>query len=454
MHYHIVGIAGAGMSASANLLLDQGHTVSGSDLTTNQLTLALAKRGAAIYTGHAAAHIAGADVLVATSAVQPDHPELVAAQETGIPLLRRADLWRDWSQQRPVIAVAGTHGKTTTTAMIALVLTRAGFDPGFLIGSESPDLGVNARWGRPDAPLVIEADEYDRTFLALTPKIAVITNIEWDHPDIYQTAADYEAAFTQFASQVQDAILFGGDQGLAAQAYTARWLTYGFETDRDYRAQLDRYEPAPKNRVGFNGAPFSILNTRLLLRVPGLHNIHNALAAIAVADLLGVQTTVTAQALGEFRGTARRFEFKGIASDVTVIDDYAHHPTEVQVTLATARDWATPGPWRIIAYLQPHTFSRTRTLWKQWPDAFANADLVLIGDIYAARESGNPSELARALVGQIAQSHPRVAYVGNLANATRVALKLVRPGDLFLTLGAGDGYRVGEELLAQLQNRE
>jgi UDP-N-acetylmuramate--alanine ligase len=454
MHYHIVGIAGAGMSASANLLLDQGHTVSGSDLTTNQSTLALAKRGAIIHTGHAAAQIAGADVVVATSAVQPNHPELVAAQEAGVPLLRRADLWRDWSQQRAVIAVAGTHGKTTTTAMIALVLTRAGVEPGFLIGSESPDLGVNARWGCPDAPLVIEADEYDRTFLALTPKIAVITNIEWDHPDIYPTAADYEAAFAQFASQVQDVVLFGGAHRPAAQACTARWLTYGLEPDRDYQAQIERYAPATENQTIFSGPQFSALHTQLFLRVPGLHNICNALAAIAVADLLGVQTPVAAQALGEFHGAARRFELKGIVADVTVIDDYAHHPTEVQATLAAARAWAAPGSWRIIAYLQPHTFSRTRALWDQWPGAFANADLVLIGDIYAARESGNPSELARTLVEQIAQSHPRVVYVGNLSTATRAALKLVRPGDLFLTLGAGDGYRVGEELLTHLQNRE
>ena len=188
MRYHIVGIAGAGMSAIAHVLLDQGHTVSGSDMQRNALADALAARGATILLGHDPAHVAGADALVVTSAVKPDHPEIRAARERGIPVLKRADLWREWSAQRDVVAVAGTHGKTTTTAMIALALTRAGRDPGFLIGGEAPDLARNARWGDPSAPLVIEADEYDRAFLALTPRVAVITNVEWDHVDIYAVA--------------------------------------------------------------------------------------------------------------------------------------------------------------------------------------------------------------------------------------------------------------------------
>jgi len=199
MRYHIVGIAGAGMSAIAHVLLDQGHTIGGSDLQCNTLAGALAARGATIWLGHDAAHVAGADALVVTSAVTPDHPELRAARERGIPILKRTDLWREWSATRDVVAVAGTHGKTTTTAMIALALTRAGCDPGYLIGGEAPDLPRNARWGDPSAPLVIEADEYDRTFLALRPRMAVITNVEWDHVDIYASPEEYEAAFRAYA---------------------------------------------------------------------------------------------------------------------------------------------------------------------------------------------------------------------------------------------------------------
>src|SRR5215216_1440777 len=204
MRYHIVGIAGAGMSAIAHVLLDQGHTVCGSDMQRNSLSDALAARGAAVLLGHDPTHVAGADALVVTSAAKPDHPELRAATERGIPVLKRADLWREWSAQRDVVAVAGTHGKTTTTTMIALALTRAGRDPGYLIGGEAPDLPRNARWGSPDAPLVIEADEYDRTFLALTPRVAVITNVEWDHVDIYPSQADYDAAFRAFAASVRE----------------------------------------------------------------------------------------------------------------------------------------------------------------------------------------------------------------------------------------------------------
>ncbi|HEX5692205.1 MAG TPA: Mur ligase domain-containing protein, partial [Roseiflexaceae bacterium] len=203
-HYHIIGIAGAGMSAIANVLLDQGHTVSGSDLQHNALAEALLARGARVNVGHAAEHVAGADVLLTTSAARPDHPEIVAARERGIPIQKRADLWREWSRQRDVIAVAGTHGKTTTTALVALALTRAGLNPGFLVGGEAPDLGSNARWGDPSAPLVIEADEYDRTFLALAPRVAVITNVEWDHVDIYPTQESYDAAFREFAASVRE----------------------------------------------------------------------------------------------------------------------------------------------------------------------------------------------------------------------------------------------------------
>jgi len=462
MHYHIVGIAGSGMSAIANILLDQGHRVSGSDQQANQLTALLESRGATVYVGHDPAYVAGADILVATSAAHDDHPEVQAARTAGIPVCRRADLWRDWSQQRQVIAIAGTHGKTTTTAMIAFVLTRAGMNPGFLIGSEAPDLGTNARWGDPAAPLIIEADEYAHTFLALTPDIAVITNAEWDHPDVYVDAPAYYAAFTQFAAQTQTALLACGDTGAGLQQISfvqspARLLTYGLEESNTYRAVLldNRY-------WSLVGGQWALGDYRWSLAVPGLHNVQNALAVLGVADLLGLDATVVAAALESFRGTTRRFETRGEVGGVTVIDDYAHHPTEVRATLAAARQRF--GARRLIAYVQPHTYSRTLALLEQWPTAFADVDLVLVGAIYGARETPpdgtDAATLSRYLAEQIAvagagRARPRcVTYVGTVPEATTAVQLLLQPDDVLLTLGAGDSNQVADGVVAFLQANE
>lgn len=444
MHYHIVGIAGAGMSAIANLLLDQGHQVSGSDLQPNQLTAALAARGARIFSGHHPDYVVGADALVYTSAAAADHPEVAAAERAGIRRLKRADLWRAWSQQRPVVAVAGTHGKTTTTALIAFVLTEAGLDPGFLIGGTAYDLPTNARWGDPTAPLVLEADEYDRTFLALTPQLAIITTVEWDHPDIYPDAADYTAAFAQFAAQARGWVLHSDSWQPPTTDWPAARLRYGFTAGCDYYAT-----GSPSN------ATFQLRDAdqplAIELQLPGRHNLSNALAAAATADVLGVPAAAIQAALQKFRGTARRFELKGSAGGVTVVDDYAHHPTEVQATLAAARERFAGR--RIVAYLQPHTFSRTTALADAWPPAFAAAALVLVGDIYAARENGDRQGVARDLAARIATS-AAARYAGNLAQASAAALAVLQPGDVLVTLGAGDGYQVGERVLAQLQQQE
>ncbi len=445
MRYHIVGIAGAGMSAIAHLLLDQKNVVTGSDLNTNRLTATLAERGAIIHPGHDPAYVAHADALIATSAVRSDHPELEAARAAGIPLLKRSDLWRDWSQQRPIIAIAGTHGKTTTTAMTALILTRAGLAPGFLIGSEAPDLGGNAQWGDPTAPLVIEADEYDYAFLALTPQIAVITNIEWDHPDIFPTAEAYTAAFEHFAGQTQNALLINDETHISHESVSARMLLYGFADESDYQARMIR-----NAQFEIRGAALKDRFAACTLVTPGMHNVRNALAAIAVADQLGISPHIAAAALGEFRGTARRFEMKGEAGGITVIDDYAHHPTETRATLAAARARYTGR--RIVVYVQPHTYSRTTALFEQWPTAFVNADVVLIGDIYAARETGDPAALAQRLAERIAEIHPDVTYAGALDQATMMTQERIRSGDVLLTLGAGDSYRIGERILDRLRH--
>ncbi len=465
MRYHIVGIAGAGMSAIAHILLDQGHEVQGSDAQRGPLAAALERRGALVLQGHAAEHVAGADALVATSAVRDDHVELRAARERGIPVLRRADLWREWSQQREVVAVAGTHGKTTTTALIALALSRAGVNPGFLVGGEVPDLGTNARWGDPQAPLVVEADEYARTFLALAPKLAVITNVEWDHVDIYPTPEEYEAAFRAFARSVPDPrrlIVCGDDAGALRAADEPRAVQYGLDdavandpascrlapldwTGARVRSEGDRtrFEVWRYSQATFATSLLGIYT----MRPAGAHNVRNALAAIAACTALGVPQDAIRAALEDYRGTKRRFELKGEAGGVTVVDDYAHHPTEARVNLAAARA-RFPGR-RIVAYLQPHTYSRTAALMDEWAEAFGDADVVRIGAVYAAREAEVPGVSAEALARRI--RHADVQPLGGVEQAAEALLELLRPGDVLLTLGAGDGYRVGELVLDRLR---
>jgi len=467
MHYHIIGIAGSGMSAIAAILLDQGHSVSGSDPSANRLTAALAARGATIYQGHAPAHVASADAVLATAAVGPDHMELVAARAAGIPVLGRADLWREWSQQRPVVAVAGAHGKTTTSAMIAVALRGAGIEAGYLIGAEAPDLGGNAAWGRPDAPLVIEADEYDRVFLALRPAVAVITNVEWDHPDIYPSAEEYAAAFARFAALApapDRVVLCGDDPGALALGLTGATL-YGIEEDLATDPVACRLVPFDWSASGVaptadGGVRFDLWRYNrqrfarrrpgsLSLRLPGRHNVRNALAALAVCALLQAPLDAAARALAAFRGTARRFEIKGEAAGVTVVDDYAHHPTEARATLEAAR-LRFPGR-RLVLYLQPHTFSRTAALLDAWPAACAAADLVRVGDVYAAREQGDAPALARALAERVAALGLDARYAGGVEAAARLLAAEVRPGDVVLTLGAGDGDRVGVLLLEHVR---
>ncbi len=474
MHYHIVGIAGAGMSAIAHVLLDQGHTVGGSDIQRNTLSDSLAARGATILLGHDAAYVAGADALVVTSAVKPDHPELRAANERGIPVLKRADLWREWSALRDVVAVAGTHGKTTTTAMIALALTRAGRDPGYLIGGETPDLPRNARWGDLSAPLVIEADEYDRTFLALAPRVAVITNVEWDHVDIYASPDEYDAAFRTFAGAVRhprnpdegrgDLIVCGDDPGALRVAEHPDTTQYGIDDAvasdpvACRRALLDWM--AANIRADAEGTTFEVWRydrrsfaTYSLgpcrIQLSGAHNVRNALAALAATSALGIAPKLTIAALTEYRGARRRFELKGEAGGITVIDDYAHHPTEVRVNLAAARA-RYPGR-RIVVYLQPHTYSRTRALLDAWAGAFGDADIVRIGDIYAAREHDTLGIDSATLARRI--DHRDSQAIGGMAHAVEQLASLLRPGDLLLTLGAGDGYKVGEAVLEGLRDR-
>lgn len=465
MHYHIIGIGGAGMSAIAHVLLDRGDTVSGSDANRSSAWDALHARGVQIHLGHAAAHIRGADVVLTTSAVRAPHPELDAAVAQGIPVRKRHDLWRAWSQERRVIAVAGTHGKTTTSAMIAHALRGAGLNPGYLIGADVPDLPCAATWGDAHDPLVIEADEYDRTFLALTPDIAVITTVEWDHVDIFPSYAEYTAAFAQFVAQTpqpERVLVCGDDTGVRASVTRSGVRWYGIDHDiardpvacarnpldwaasalhTDAQAQSFQVWQYDRKRFAMR------LHQPVHIQLAGLHNVNNALAAYAACILAGADPQRVAQALTSFRGARRRFEDKGTVAGITVIDDYGHHPTEVKAVLAAAR--MRFGARRLVAYVQPHTYSRTATLAAQWANAFADADVVCIGDIYAAREQPLPGVDAVWLASMIA--HPQVTATGTLAQSVAWLQTHVCAGDVVITLSAGDGTTVGPALLAQLE---
>ena len=468
MHYHIVGIGGAGMNAIAHILLDRGDTVSGSDATHSAAWAPLQDRGVVIAHGHTAANISGADAVLATSAARHPHPELDAARANGIPILRRHDLWRTWSTERNIIAVAGTHGKTTTTAMIAVALQRAGLNPGYLIGAEIPDLPRTAAWGDATAPFVIEADEYDRTFLALTPYIAVVTTLEWDHVDIYPDAADYAQAFQAFVASVPEAHRVLGcasDAGVLQHITRPGIKWYGIDEELSRnpvactRIPLDWSATALTHHVA--GQRFQLwhydprsLSTRLHAHVEtplaGLHNVANTVAAYAAAVMAGAAPDAVIAALAGFRGAKRRFEQLGFVADVRVIDDYGHHPTEVRVVLAAARQ--RYGSARIIAYVQPHTFSRTQMLVAEWADAFGDADIVCIGDIYASREQPVAGIDAAWLVRHI--THSSVTASGSIAQSVAHLRSIVHPGDVVITLSAGDGTTVGPALLAALAATE
>jgi UDP-N-acetylmuramate--alanine ligase len=461
-HYHIIGIGGAGMSAMAHILLDRGARVSGSDLSDGASLEALAARGASVRVGHDAAAVAGADLVMTTSAAASDHVEIRAAHAAGIPVLKRADVWREWSAERRVVAVAGTHGKTTTTALLTLMLRAAGQQPGYLIGAEVPGLARPAAWGDPMAPLVLEADEYDRAFLALTPDVAVVTTVEWDHVDIYPDQADYAAAFARFAAATpaNRLIVCGDDPGAAALAHDPATLLVGIDEwlARDpvscRRAPLDWAASGVRHAGDVTHFDVWRHDRRLLAtrhagsvttQLAGLHHVRNALCAMAAATVLGAPRAAIDAVLASFAGARRRFDHRGTAGGVLVIDDYAHHPAEVRATLAAAR--ARCPERRIVAYIQPHTFSRTRALLDQWAGAADEADVVYVGAIYAAREHDDGAVSAADLVHRL--GHRRAHLAGTVAEATALIAAALAPGDVLLTMGAGDGWKIGEAILRQ-----
>jgi UDP-N-acetylmuramate--alanine ligase len=454
MHLHLVGIGGSGMSAIAQVLLGRGFVVSGSDQQANERTESLAAAGATIHVGHQAGHIAGAEALVISSAVPESNPEVAEARAAGLPVWKRADLLGQLMAGFTGIAVAGSHGKTTTTGMVAQILLSAGLDPTIIIGSELPLLGTNGRFGQGEH-FVVEADEYDYMFLGLRPTLAVVTNLEHDHPDIFPTAAAYREAFRQFVALLPEngrLITCYDDQGVrdllaAIQPPPPHVLTYGLMTGADLTANEVR-----PNQLG--GVDFLVQrNGQLIglarLRLPGDHNVRNALAAIAVALDLGLDFDTVRQTLADFGGLKRRFQVTGEVGGVTIIDDYAHHPTEIRVTLAAARQ-RYPGR-RLWAVWQPHTFSRTKLLLNEFATCFDQADRVVALDIYRSRETDTLGMNTAVVLETM--NHAHAVHTPSHQEAADYILDRVRPGDVVLTLGAGDGNLVGQWVLDGLRQR-
>jgi UDP-N-acetylmuramate--alanine ligase len=461
---HLIGIGGTGLSAIARLLLESGYRVSGSDRALSPLADSLMLAGIPVTIGHHADNVRGAGLVVRSSAIPDDNVEVLAARAAGIPVLKRDEFLGQLTAHRQTVAVAGTHGKTTTTAMIAWVLSELGLDPSYLIGGVSANLGTNAHAGLGQA-FVIEADEYDRMFHGLKPHLAVVTNIEHDHPDCYPTPEDFYQAFSIFISglQPQGTLLACGDDPgsfrllAEARANGQCAVAYGLKPgikakDLAYLAENLLVNPA-------GGYTFDLrcdlsggfeLRPAARLQVPGEHNVLNALAALAVAHQLGLPVDKAGLALSEYQGTGRRFEVRGDADGVVVIDDYAHHPTKIRATLAAARV-RYPGR-RIWAVWQPHTYSRTRTLLADFAAAFKNADEVVVLDIYPAREAAPADHFSSRQVVAALQ-HKRAHFIPDLLRATSFLLSRLSGGDVLLVMSAGDADQICEYVLSALKER-
>lgn len=447
---HLVGIGGAGLSAMAHVLLEEGREVSGSDLVASSVTEELVQKGAKISIGHTAQNVQGADLVLVSAAVPATNPEVEEARRLGLPIFDRRNFFEAWTAGAEVIAVAGTHGKTTTSAMLALILERAGRDPTFILGAKVAELGSSAKKGQ-GKHWVLEADEYQRAFLGLHPQVAVITNIEMDHPDYFQDEEDVYRAFRELAQQVAEGghLILGNDdrlvRRLSQEAGLAPIITYGIREKAHWQAAAIQ-----TNSLG--GSDFQVVKYgegrgRFSLCIPGVHNVQNALAALAVAEHLGIDLTVAGEALAAFSGVERRFQVRGQVAGITVVDDYAHHPSEIRAALAAARD-RYPGR-RMWAIFQPHTFSRTQALLPDFAAALAGADKVLVTDIFPSREKDEGRVHARDLAALI----PAAVYSGDLEATSEKLQDGLRGGDVLLTLGAGDVWKVGEEVLAALSDR-
>jgi UDP-N-acetylmuramate--alanine ligase len=441
-HYHLVGIGGTGLSAIARVLFERGNTVSGSDMLLSPLAQELINLGISVSIGHNEKNISGADIVIRSSAIPDSNPEVKAAYAADIPVLKRRDFLAELTVGSEVIAVAGTHGKTTTTAMIAWCLSALGSDPSYVIGGSAKNLGGNAHAGK-GKYFVIEADEYDRMFLGLTPDILVITNIEHDHPDCFPTAKEYLDAFLELTRNIKpDGTLIvcvdhpGITQLLAKMGRKQKIITYGTSSECDYK--IDSVHPSPVRVVDFileNASPDkgSFKSKPIDLSLPGKHNAFNAAAALAVIDIIGLSTQNAITALKQFRGTGRRFDILGEVAGITIIDDYAHHPTEIQATIS--------GAWTVW---QPHTYSRTQQLFDDFIKSFGKSDHVIVTEIYASRENVR-SYSSKTIVENM--DHPDARYIAQLQDVSEFLIRNLSNGDVLLVLSAGDANQISQDML-------
>ncbi len=452
---HFVGIGGIGMSGIAEVLLNLGYKVSGSDLKLSPVTERLEAMGAKVFEGHQPEHIAGSDVVVISSAVRSENPEVKTARAQHIPVIPRAEMLAELMRLKYGIAVAGMHGKTTTTSMIAAALAAGGLDPTVVVGGRVDALGSNARVGK-SRYLVAEADESDRSFLRLSPIIEVVTNIDREHMDCYRDLRDVEQTFIAF----MDLVPFYGiivacvdDEGLRnlLPQVRRRVLTYGTHQAADFRITDQTFAPGDGERLSLS--TFHILYRgadlgEFRLRVPGAHNVLNATAAVAVGMGLEVPVDRIREALEQFNGVDRRFQVQGRVNGVTVIDDYGHHPTEIRATLAAARQC---GFGRVHVIFQPHRYSRTQLLMDEFATAFGGADSLVLLDIYPASEAPIPGITSQVLAERIVQNGPGyVAHAASSDEAVQLVCELAQPGDMILTLGAGNVSQLGATILTGL----
>jgi UDP-N-acetylmuramate--alanine ligase len=476
---HFVGIGGIGMSGIAEVLLNLGYQISGSDLKNSAITQRLAALGACTFEGHAAANIAGADVVVTSSAIPVDNPEVAEARRLHVPVIQRAEMLAELMRLKYGIAIAGMHGKTTTTSMVAAVLAAGGLDPTVVVGGRVDAMGSNARLGKSQY-LVAEADESDRSFLKLSPILSVVTNIDREHMDCYRDMHDVRRTFLEFMERVP---FYGMVVGCNDDAGLRRLLprvhrrvtTYGTSPGSDFLIRMgaslvgsSQVGSLPVGSLQVGSSPVGSLQVagehsplirfqvaykekdlgEFTLHVPGTHNVLNATAAIAVGTALDIPVEQIRSALDGFRGVDRRFHFKGAAAGVSVIDDYGHHPTEIRATLAAARQC---GFRRVHVIFQPHRFTRTRDLMDEFTTAFADADTLCLLDIYPASEKPIEGITAEALASRIVGAGKRsVAFAPSFSDAVAVVANLVQPGDMVLTLGAGSVSQLGAMLLERL----
>jgi UDP-N-acetylmuramate--alanine ligase len=447
---HFVGIGGIGMSGIAEVLINLGYKVSGSDLRESEITRRLAGLGGSIAYGHRAGNLEDVDVVVTSTAVKRDNPEVAAALERKIPVIPRAEMLAELMRMKYGVAIAGTHGKTTTTSMVATILSHGGIDPTVVIGGRLDSIGSNAKLGQGKF-LVAEADESDGSFLKLSPTIAVVTNIDEDHLDYYSGLDEIKQTFVEFINKVPFyglAVLCLDDlnlQGILPQV-KKRTITYGLNSQADFQAaDIEHNGERTSFSVLYQGEELG----RLAIRMPGRHNVLNALAAVAVGLELDIPFAAIAEGFTDFGGVGRRFQIKGEPNGVMIVDDYGHHPVEIRATLAAARKgWER----RVVAVFQPHRYSRTEALFDEFVTAFNQADHVVVMDIYAAGEAPLEGVSAEQLAEGIREhGHRSCRYTGSAEATLAHLVEEVGAGDIVLTLGAGNVWQVGEELLGALQ---